>query len=94
MTPEERDEVEGAIWQILRKTYVRVMTDGEGHGLNEKQENGLLDKWHKAMEHDTVLIMACVDRASSAGVSRVARRIKDAEVVKENELEELLGFDE
>lgn len=94
MTPEDREEVEGAIWQILRKTYVRVMTDGKGGKLNEAQENSLLDKWHPAMEHDTTLIMACVDRASQAGISRVARRIKNAEVVEDDQLEDLLGFDD
>lgn len=94
MRGKEREEIESVVWQILRKIYVRVETKDKGGGLNDAQQNALLDPWHKAMEHDLSLLMVCVDRGSVAGRALIAARVRRSEAIREDQLEDILGLDD
>ena len=73
--PEEltpRQEIESAVWQIVRRAQLRALTGGEVPD-SKGTQNGILEAHFEAMQHDVLQIMHCVDRGVSLAMSELQR---------------------
>lgn len=87
MQTDARSQVEGTVWQVLRAIYTRVLTDDKGAALDESQQSALLDRWHKAMEHDLAVLMLCVDQSASGSIEAMGAALQSLELLDEDAIQ-------
>lgn len=88
-------DLEGAVWQILRQTYVRLLCLPEGRNprrLTLEEQNLLLDPHMRQLEHDHKMVMEVVQRAQTAGISHVHGLLHNREGVDNEMLDQTVEY--
>jgi len=78
--------IESTVWQILRKAYVRALTDNKGGKLTTPQIADLLDRWDSHIESDLEAIMMAVDRARDQGIGELFGVLREREMAGDKEI--------
>lgn len=86
----ERDEIEGALWGILRVVYLRAL------GVKTpdiSEQNAALDRFFVDMESDVRALMTVVDRSRGQFVDIVQESLHGAPGVDHEMLDERIQFE-
>ena len=88
-------DLEGAVWQILRQTYIRLLCIPEGRNhrsLTEEEQNLLLEDHFPQLLHEHKMVMEVVKRAHSSGISHVHGLLHNREGVDNEMLDQTVEY--
>lgn len=83
---------ETAVWQVLRNTYLRLLSGGKHNGLDTAEQNLLLDPKLRELEHDFVMLMEIVQQGQSAGISHVHTLLHNQEGMDNEMLDQAVEY--
>jgi hypothetical protein len=99
--PTAQELREATLWRILRAAYLRVVCDAIGKrpdAMTEPEQEGVLERWHSAMQQDMERLTECMRAAETAGASRVhghfhetAVREYDSDALLDEAMDEAAG---
>ena len=92
MTTKKLNPFETAVWQVLRGTYLRLLSGGREKGMDVSEQNLLLDPHIRALEHDFTMLMEVVSQGQSAGISHVHTLLHNSEGVDNEMLDQTVEY--